>query len=119
MMRMTRRTLLTGLAATATLAPLAPARATDPAAARAFIETMGEQLIEILRTAKPGAERAEEFRDLFRRAAALPQFSPMVKRPICGRCPRRSKRLFLRLSKPMRCAATPAASAITAARRWW
>ena len=73
MMRMTRRTLLTGLAATATLAPLAPARATDPAAARAFIETMGEQLIEILRTAKPGAERAEEFRDLFRRAAALPQ----------------------------------------------
>lgn len=70
-MPMTRRHVLIGLAVA--LAPLAPARATDVGAARAFIETMGAQLIDILRTAKPGAERADEFLDLFRRAAALPQ----------------------------------------------
>lgn len=70
-MIMTRRDVLIGLAVT--LAPLTPARATDVGAARAFIDTMGAQLIEILRTAKPGADRADEFLVLFRRAAALPQ----------------------------------------------
>ena len=119
MMQMTRRRFALSLIALGALAPLTPARATDVAAARNFIETMGDHLIEILRTAKPGQERADEFLTLFRRAAALPQFSPMVKRPICGRCLRRSRRRFLRLSRPMRCAATPRASAITTARRWW
>ena len=73
MMQMTRRRFALSLIALGALAPLAPARATDVAAARNFIETMGDHLIEILRTAKPGQERADEFLTLFRRAAALPQ----------------------------------------------
>ncbi|PKP67859.1 MAG: hypothetical protein CVT86_00255 [Alphaproteobacteria bacterium HGW-Alphaproteobacteria-8] len=70
MMRITRRGVLVGAIAASAVTP---ALALDGAEARKFVETMGAELIEILRTAKPGAERADEFLDLFRRAAALPQ----------------------------------------------
>jgi phospholipid transport system substrate-binding protein len=69
-MRITRRGVLVGAIAASAVTP---ALALDGAEARKFVETMGAELIEILRTAKPGAERADEFLDLFRRAAALPQ----------------------------------------------
>lgn len=72
-MQMNRRGLLLSLAAAGVLSGTARAAALDGAEATAFIETMGAELIEILRTARPGAERADEFLELFRRAAALPQ----------------------------------------------
>lgn len=72
-MQMNRRELLACLTAACVLGDAARASALDGAGARAFIEEMGAELIEILRTARPGDERADEFLALFRRAAALPQ----------------------------------------------
>jgi phospholipid transport system substrate-binding protein len=68
-MAINRRHLLLGTAVSALVA--APASALTEADARAFIQRVTDDLIEIVRSASPGDPRANAFLDLFKRVAAL------------------------------------------------
>lgn len=71
-MTTTRRTLLALLAGAALAAPGA-ARALTPEAARSFVENALRDLEAIVKSARPGDDRADAFLALFRRIAALPE----------------------------------------------